>query len=97
MLDVIVLIAMAVTAAAFAAGLTLQAGLPLLPVLIGTAALFLVMASSFFSMGRGSSGGGASGDRLAELEEALEIIDGDLERLDRVEDGLSRLDGRRLE
>jgi cyclic-di-GMP phosphodiesterase TipF (flagellum assembly factor) len=93
MLDVIVLIAMAVTAAAFAAGLTLQAGLPLLPVLIGTAALFLVMASSFFSMGRGSSGGGASGDRLAELEEALEIIDGDLERLDRVEDGLSRLDG----
>lgn len=93
MLDVIVLIAMAVTAAAFAAGLTLQAGLPLLPVLIGTAALFLVMASSFFAMGRGSRGGGAEGDRIAELEEAIEIIDGDLQRLDRVEDGLSRFDG----
>ena len=93
MLDVIVLIAMAVVAAAFAAGLSLQAGLPLLPVLIGTAALFLVMAASFFSIGRGSRGDGAGGDRIAELEEALEIIDGDLQRLDRVEGGLSRLDG----
>ena len=93
MLDVIVLIAMAVTAVAFAAGLTVQAGLPLVPVLIGTAALFLVMATSFLSMARGSRGGAASGgDRLAELEEALEIIDGDLQRLDQVEDGLSRLD-----
>jgi len=93
MLDVIVLIAMAITAAAFAAGLTFQAGLPLLPVLIGTAALFLVMAASFVGAGRGSRGGGASGDRLGELEEALEIIDTDLQRLDRVEDNLSRLDG----
>lgn len=93
MLDVIVLIAMAITAAAFAAGLTFQAGLPLLPVLIGTAALFLVMAASFLGTGRGSRGGGAGGDRLGELEEALEIIDTDLQRLDRVEDNLSRLDG----
>jgi cyclic-di-GMP phosphodiesterase TipF (flagellum assembly factor) len=93
MLDVIVLIAMAITAAAFAAGLTFQAGLPLLPVLIGTAALFLVMAASFVGTGRGSRGGGAGGDRLGELEEALEIIDTDLQRLDRVEDSLSRLDG----
>jgi hypothetical protein len=67
MLDVIVLIAMAITAAAFAAGLTFQAGLPLLPVLIGTAALFLVMAASFVGTGRGSRGGGAGGDRLGEL------------------------------
>ncbi len=93
MLDVIVLIAMAITAAAFAAGLTFQAGLPLLPVLIGTAALFLVMAASFLGTGRGARGGGAGGDRLGELEEALEIIDTDLQRLDRVEDNLSRLDG----
>lgn len=47
MLDVIVLVAMVVTAAAFAAGLTMQAGLPLLPVLIGAIALLLVMAASF--------------------------------------------------
>jgi len=91
MLNVIVLIAMAITAVAFAAGLTIQAGLPLLPVAIGAVALFLVMAASFLSMGRGSRG--EPGDRIAELEEALEIIDGDLQRLDRLEDGLSRLDG----
>ena len=90
MLDVIVLIAMAITAAAFAAGLTLQAGLPLIPVLIATAALFLVMAASFVRLGRGSRAGG--GDRLAELEEALEIIDTDLQRIDRVEDDVARLD-----
>ena len=90
MLNVIVLIAMAITAAAFAAGLILQAGLPLLPVLIGTVALFLVMAASFFAIGRGSKGGG---DRINELEEALEIIDTDLQRLDQVEDGISRIDG----
>lgn len=91
MLDVIVLIAMAITAAAFAAGLTLQAGLPLFPVLIATAALFLAMAASFVMLGRGSRSG-AGGDRLDELEEALEIIDGDLQRIDRVEDDIARID-----
>jgi len=91
MLDVIVLIAMAIVAAAFAAGLTLQAGLPLLPVLIATAALFLVMAASFIMLGRGSRAGGG-GDRLDEFEEALEIIDSDLQRIDRVEDDIARLD-----
>ena len=90
MLDVIVLIAMAITAAAFAAGLTFQAGLPLLPVLIATAALFLVMAASFLMLGRAPRSGG--GDRLDELEQALEIIDGDLQRIDRVEDEVGRLD-----
>jgi cyclic-di-GMP phosphodiesterase TipF (flagellum assembly factor) len=92
MLNVIVLIAMAITAVAFAAGLTLQAGLPWFPVLIGTAALFLVMATSFVMLGRGARKGGAGGDRLDELEEALEIIDGDLQRIDRVEDDVARLD-----
>jgi len=94
MLDVIVLIAMAITAVAFAAGLTLQAGLPLWPVLIATAALFLVMAASFVVLGRqsGARSVGGGGDRLDELEEALEIIDGDLQRIDRVEDDVARLD-----
>jgi cyclic-di-GMP phosphodiesterase TipF (flagellum assembly factor) len=90
MLDVIVLIAMAITAVAFAAGLTLQAGLSLFPVLIATAALFLAMAASFVMLGRGSRAG-AGGDRLDELEEALEIIDGDLQRIDRVEDDIARI------
>ena len=89
MLDVIVLVAMAITAAAFGAGLTMQAGLPLLPVLIGASALFLVMATTFLRAGRGGSGGG--GDRVDDLEQALEVIDIDLQRLDRVEDGMARL------
>ena len=89
MLDVIVLVAMAITAAAFGAGLTMQAGLPLLPVLIGAIALFLVMATTFLRAGRGGGGGG--GDRLDDLEQALEVIDIDLQRLDRVEDGMTRL------
>jgi cyclic-di-GMP phosphodiesterase TipF (flagellum assembly factor) len=91
MLNVIVLIAMAITAAALAAGLTLQAGLPLLPVLIATAALFLVMAASFVMLGRSPRASGG-GDRLDEIEEALEIIDSDLQRIDRVEDDVARLD-----
>ena len=89
MLNVIVLVAMAVTAAAFGAGLTMQAGLPWLPVLIGSLALFLVMASTYLRGGRGGGGGG--GDRLDDLEQALEVIDIDLQRLDRVEDGMARL------
>ena len=80
MLNVIVLVAMAVTAAAFGAGLTMQAGLPLLPVLIGATALFLVMATTFLRGGRG--GGAVSSDRLDDLEQALEVIDIDLQRLD---------------
>ncbi|MEM7398804.1 MAG: EAL domain-containing protein [Pseudomonadota bacterium] len=90
MLNVIVLLAMAVTAAAFGAGMTMQAGLPWLPVLIGSMALFLVMATTFLRGGRGGGGGGG-GDRLDDLEQALEVIDIDLQRLDRVEDGMARL------
>ncbi|MDJ0513236.1 MAG: EAL domain-containing protein [Methyloceanibacter sp.] len=89
MLNLIVLVAMAVTAAAFGAGMTMQAGLPWLPVLIGSLALFLVMATTFLRGGRGGGGGG--GDRLDDLEQALEVIDIDLQRLDRVEDGMARL------
>ncbi|MEZ5827303.1 MAG: EAL domain-containing protein [Hyphomicrobiales bacterium] len=91
MLDVIVLIAMAITAAAVAAGLTIQAGMPLLPVVIAAMALFFVMAASFLTLGRSSRSGGGGG-RLDEFEEALEIIDSDLQRIDRVEDDIARLD-----
>ena len=91
MLNVIVLIAMAITATAVAAGLTVQAGLPLLPVLIAVAALFLVMAASYLMLG-GSKRARGGGDRLDEFEEALEIIDSDLQRIDRVEDDVARLD-----
>ncbi len=91
MLDVIVLIAMAVTAAAFAAGLVLHSGIAQIPALIAAAALYMVMAASYLMVAR-TSRPTAGGDRLSELEEALEIIDKDLQRIDRVEDDVSRLD-----
>jgi len=91
MLDVIVLIAMAVTAAAFAVGLVLHSGIAQIPALIAAAALYMVMAASYLLIARASRPTAAS-DRLNELEEALEIIDKDLQRIDRVEDDVSRLD-----
>jgi cyclic-di-GMP phosphodiesterase TipF (flagellum assembly factor) len=92
MLDVIVLIAMAVTAAAFAVGLILHSGVAQIPALIAAGALYMVMAASYLMVARTGKPTGASGDRLNELEAALEIIDKDLQRIDRVEDDVSRLD-----
>ena len=91
MLDVIVLIAMAVTAAAFTVGLVLHSGIAQIPALIAAAALYMVMAASYLMVARASRPT-ATSDRLNELEEALEIIDKDLQRIDRVEDDVSRLD-----
>jgi cyclic-di-GMP phosphodiesterase TipF (flagellum assembly factor) len=92
MLDVIVLLAMAVTAAAFAVGLILHSGIAQIPALIAAGALYMVMAASYLMVARGGRPAGASGDRLSEVEAALEIIDKDLQRIDRVEDDVSRLD-----
>lgn len=91
MLDIIVLIAMAVTAAAFAVGLVLHSGIAQIPALIAAAALYMVMAASYLMVAR-TSRPTAGGDRLSELEEELEVIDKDLQRIDRVEDDVSRLD-----
>ena len=52
MLDVIVLIAMAVTAAAFAVGLILHSGIAQIPALIAAAALYMVMAASYLMVAR---------------------------------------------
>ena len=92
MLDVIVLVAMAVTAAAFAAGLVLHSGIAQIPALIAAGALYMVMAASYLMVARTARPTGASGDRLNDLEAALEIIDKDMQRIDRVEDDVSRLD-----
>lgn len=91
MLDVIVLIAMAVTATAFAAGLVAHSGVALIPGVIAGAALYLVMAASYLMISRQTKAAPVT-TRLQELEEALEIIDGDLQRIDRVEDDVARLD-----
>jgi cyclic-di-GMP phosphodiesterase TipF (flagellum assembly factor) len=93
MLDVIVLIAMAVTAVAFAVGLILHSGIAQIPALIASAALYMVMAASYLMMARTpKSGAGGGSDRINELEAALEVIDKDLQRIDKVEDEVSRLD-----
>jgi cyclic-di-GMP phosphodiesterase, flagellum assembly factor TipF len=91
MLDLVVLIAMAVTAAAFAAGLIIQSGIAQIPALIAAASLYMVMAASYLMVTRATRSAPVT-DRLNELEEALEIIDGDLQRIDRVEDDVARLD-----
>src|SRR5262245_12880967 len=93
MLDVIVLIAMAVTAATFAVGLILHSGIAQIPALIASAALYMVMAASYLMVARTpKSGGGGGSDRINELEAALEVIDKDLQRIDKVEDDVSRID-----
>jgi len=91
MLDVVVLIAMAVTAAAFAVGLIIHSGIAQIPALIAAAALYMVMAASYLMVSRATRSTAVT-TRLNELEEALEIIDGDLQRIDRVEDDVARLD-----
>ena len=77
---------LAVTAAAFAVGLIVQSGIAQIPALIAAGALYLVMAASYLMVARAGrpSASGAGGDRLNEVESALEIIDKDLQRIDRI-------------
>ena len=82
MLDVIVLMAMAVTAAAFAAGIIVHSGIAQIPALIAAAALYMVMAASYLMLARPAKAAGGS-DRMNELEAALEVIDKDLQRIDK--------------
>jgi len=90
-LDVIVLLAMAVTATAFATGLVLNSGIDMMAGAIAGAALFVLMASSHFVITRSARSATVTG-RLDELEEALIVLDGDLQRIDQVEDDVARLD-----
>jgi len=91
LLDVVVLIAMAVTATAFAAGLIINSGIDIMAGIIAGAALFVVMASSHYVIPRQARSATVAG-RLDELEEALVVLDGDLQRIDQVEDDVTRLD-----
>jgi cyclic-di-GMP phosphodiesterase TipF (flagellum assembly factor) len=91
LLDVVVLIAMAVTATAFAAGLIVNSGIDMMAGIIAGAALFVVMASSHYVITRQARSATVAG-RLDELEEALVVLDGDLQRIDQVEDDVARLD-----
>ena len=52
LLDIVVLIAMAVTATAFAAGLIINSGIDTMTGVIAAAALFVVMASSHYVITR---------------------------------------------
>ncbi len=91
LLDVVVLIAMAVIATAFAAGLIVNSGIDMMAGAIAGAALFIVMASSHYVITRQARSATVAG-RLDELEEALVVLDGDLQRIDQVEDDVARLD-----
>jgi cyclic-di-GMP phosphodiesterase, flagellum assembly factor TipF len=91
MLDALVLLAMAVTATAFAAGLIVHSGIDVVPGLIAGTALYLVMASCHFAVTR-AAGSATVGGRIDELQEAIEIIDTDIQRIDQVEDDVARLD-----
>ncbi|MET0667818.1 MAG: EAL domain-containing protein [Methyloceanibacter sp.] len=91
LLDTIVLLAMAVTASAVAAGLVVHSGIATIPAVIAAAALYMVMAASYLTLARSSGRPESGTERLHEIEQALEIIDGDLQRIDRVEDELGRL------
>jgi cyclic-di-GMP phosphodiesterase, flagellum assembly factor TipF len=91
LLDTVVLLAMAITATAFAAGLVLNSGIDMMAGAIAGAALFMVMASSHYVITR-QSRAATVGGRLEELEEALIVLDGDLQRIDQVEDDVARLD-----
>ncbi|HEU0018425.1 MAG TPA: EAL domain-containing protein [Methyloceanibacter sp.] len=91
LLDIVVLIAMAVTATAFAAGLIINSGIDTMTGVIAAAALFMVMASSHYVITRQSRSASVAG-RMDELEEALVVLDGDLQRIDQVEDDVARLD-----
>ena len=91
LLDVVVLIAMAVTATAFAAGLIINSGIDMMAGIIAGAALFVVMASSHYVITRQARSATVAG-RIDELEDALVVLDGDLQRIDQVEDDVARLD-----
>jgi cyclic-di-GMP phosphodiesterase TipF (flagellum assembly factor) len=91
LLDVVVLIAMAVTAAAFSAGLIVNSGIDLMAGVIAGAALYMVMAASHYVITRQARSASVAG-RMEELEEALIVLDGDLQRIDQVEDDVARLD-----
>ena len=91
LLDMVVFLAMAVTAIAFAAALIYQSVLSFTPAVVAGAVLFVVMASTQFAVNR-SLRSSALDNRLDQLEEALEILDGDLQRVDQVEDDVARLD-----
>jgi cyclic-di-GMP phosphodiesterase TipF (flagellum assembly factor) len=91
LLDVVVLIAMAVIATAFAAGLVVHSHIAVMPAMIAGAALYGIMAACHFVVTRSARSVPIAG-RLDELEEALQMLDADLQRIDQVEDDVARLD-----
>ncbi|MFD0988334.1 hypothetical protein [Methyloligella solikamskensis] len=90
LLDAVVMFAMFVTATAFAAALMVHANIGALPAVISGLAILMLMITSHILLTRFAQGGDA--ERMDDFEAALEIIDGDLQRIDRMEDDVARLD-----
>src|SRR4029079_9860695 len=91
LLDLIVIIAMAITATAFAAGLIVNSGIDTVPGVVAGASLLMWMDSPHFPLTPAARSGIVSG-RIDQLEEAVLILDSDLQRIDQVEDDVARLD-----
>jgi len=90
LLDAVVMIAMFVTATAFSAALMVHANIGTLPAVIAGAAILMLMLTSHVLLTRFAQGGGDA-ERMDDFEQALEIIDGDLQRIDKMEDEVVRL------
>ncbi|ODA67196.1 hypothetical protein A7A08_01943 [Methyloligella halotolerans] len=90
LLDAVVMFAMFVTAAAFAAALMVHTSIGTLPAVISGLAILMLMVTSHILMTRFAQG--ADAERMDDFEAALEIIDGDLQRIDKMEDDVARLD-----
>jgi cyclic-di-GMP phosphodiesterase, flagellum assembly factor TipF len=96
-IDVVVLVAMAIAAIAFALGLAVHSPIDLTPAVIAGAALFLVMASSHLVLVRSFRSQNVS-TRMDELAEAVDFLAADT-RIDQVQDDVARLEllGDRIE
>jgi cyclic-di-GMP phosphodiesterase TipF (flagellum assembly factor) len=90
LLNLIVLLAMFVTAVAFTVGLAANSGVDLMASAVAGGALFMVMASSHFVIMRELHSSPLD-PRVQELEEAVIVLDSDLQRYDRLEGELERV------
>jgi cyclic-di-GMP phosphodiesterase TipF (flagellum assembly factor) len=90
LLNLIVLLAMLVTAVAFTVGLAVNSGVDLMASAVAGGALFMVMASSHFVIMRELHSSPLD-PRVQELEEAVIVLDTDIQRFERLEGELERV------
>ena len=90
LLNLVVLLAMFITAIAFTVGLAANSGVDLMASAVAGGALFMVMASSHFVIMRELHSSPLD-PRVQELEEAVIVLDTDLQRFDGLQDDLGKV------